>query len=64
MTTCKSLTDYLGLIGNNQDWLLVIFVAQWSIPSTVLSQDLQPLLEEYQIKNVNIDFNDCPVYDS
>jgi len=61
MTTCKSLTDYLGLIGNNQDWLLVMFVAQWSIPSTVLSQDLQPLLEEYQIRNVCIDFNDCPV---
>jgi len=61
MTTCKSLTDYLGLIGNNQDWLLVVFVAQWSIPSTVLSQDLQPLLEEYQIRNVCIDFNDCPV---
>lgn len=61
MSNCKSLNDYLGLLGNNEGLMLVVFCAQWSIPSTVLCQDLQQLVEEYEIKHVVIDFNDCPV---
>lgn len=60
-TRCKSLTDYFGIIGNNTGILLVEFTADWSIPSNVLSQDIQDLLQSYNLNYVTVNFNDCPV---
>ena len=61
---CNSYREYIGAIGNAADKLLLIeFYAEWSIPSQVLSQELDTLdLEFPLIQHIRLNFNSCPVF--
>lgn len=60
---CKSFNEYLGEIGNSGDKLIIAeFYADWSVPSQVLSQELDELMQDYpMLSHIKVNFNDCPV---
>jgi thioredoxin-like negative regulator of GroEL len=64
VVSCKSANEYIGAIGNAGDSpVLAEFYAEWSIPSQVLSQELDSLCADYPgIIRLRLNFNDCPVF--